>query len=329
MAERVFVTGGAGYVGSVCSARLVALGYKVMILDDLSAGHAEAVPGGAAFERGDISDTPGLSRALASFKPDVVMHFAARALAGESYENPLEYYRNNIGGGASLLGAMLDQGVRSIVFSSSCSVYGEPGRVPISEGDRKAPVNPYGETKLAFENLLTDCERAYGMRSVCLRYFNAAGGTEERGEDHDPETHIIPNVLKVALGLAPEVQVFGDDYPTKDGTCVRDYVHIEDLARAHEQALGLLRDGLSERINLGNGDGFSVFEVVETCSKIVGKKIPFRVFPRRAGDPAVLVASADRARSVLGWRPAFTTLEPIVESAWRWHSGHPHGYANR
>ena len=328
MAERVFVTGGAGYVGSVCSARLLDLGYDVMIYDNLSVGHVEAIPRGARFERGDISDAANLAGMLGSFRPDVVMHFAARALAGESYENPLEYYRNNVGGGVSLLRAMVDEGVKSIVFSSSCSVYGEPGRVPITEGETKVPINPYGETKLAFENLLADCDGAYGMKSVCLRYFNAAGAVAGRGEDHNPETHIIPNVLKAALGQAREVQIFGDDYPTKDGTCVRDYVHIEDLAQAHEQALGLLRDGRSDRINLGNGDGFSVLEVVKTCAKIVGREIPYKVFPRRPGDPAVLVASADRARSVLGWRPVFSTLDAIVESAWRWHKGHPHGYAN-
>lgn len=329
MSERVLVTGGAGYVGSVAAARLVGLGYKVLVYDDLSAGHAEAVPRGAAFEEGDIADGGRLARVLASFKPDVVMHFAAKALAGESYEDPLEYYRNNLGGGVSLVRAMLDQGVRAMVFSSSCSVYGEPARIPITEDVPKAPVNPYGETKIAFENLLTDCESAYGLKSVCLRYFNAAGATADRGEDHDPETHIIPNVLKVALGLESEVRVFGNDYGTKDGTCVRDYVHIEDLAQAHEQALGLLRDGRSDRINLGNGDGFSVLDVVKTCAKITGKKIPFKVLPRRPGDPAVLVASSDRARTVLGWRPVFSTLDEIVESAWRWHREHPHGYANR
>ena len=329
LAERVLVTGGAGYVGSVCCERLLGLGYEVAIYDNLSTGHSEAVPEGAVFQPGDLADRKRLAEVFGIFKPDFVMHFAANALAGESYENPLLYYRNNIANGLNLIETMITSGVRSIIFSSSCAVYGEPGRVPITEDELKKPINPYGKTKLAFENLLDDCGQAYGLRSVCLRYFNAAGATACRGEDHDPETHIIPNVLKVALGLAPEVGVFGDDYPTADGTCVRDYVHIEDLAQAHEQAIGLLKRGLSERLNLGNGDGFSVLQVIKVSEKISGKRVPFRVSPRRKGDPAVLVASSAKAKQVLGWQPRYPTLDPIVESAWRWHREHPHGYKSR
>lgn len=326
MAERVLVTGGAGYVGSVCASRLVDLGHPVLVYDNLSQGHAEAVPGGAAFEKGDLADRARLSRAITTFRPDVVMHFAARALVVESYRDPLLYYRNNVADGINLLEAMVEAGVGAIVFSSSCSVYGEPACVPMTEDQAKVPVNPYGKTKLAFENMLDDCGQAHGMKSVCLRYFNAAGASAARGEDHDPETHIIPNVLRVAAGAAPVVEIFGDDYPTADGTCVRDYVHIEDLAQAHEQALRLLRECRSDRINLGNGDGFSVLEVVAACERVSGRRIPVKVSPRRRGDPAVLVASSARARDVLGWRPAWPELETIIESAWRWHRDHPNGY---
>lgn len=329
MAEKVLVTGGAGYVGSVCADHLLGLGYRVLIYDNLSAGHREAVPEGALFEKGDLADKILLARVFESFRPDLVMHFAAKALAGESYENPVLYYRNNLADGLNLVETMLKYGVKAIIFSSSCSVYGEPRRIPITEEEAKVPVNPYGKTKLAFENLLEDCDNAYGLKSVCLRYFNAAGATPERGEDHDPETHIIPNVLRAALGLGGKLQVFGDDYPTEDGTCVRDYVHIKDLALGHEKAIGLLRSAKSDRINLGNGDGFSVLDVIKTSEKLTGKRIPFEMLPRRKGDPAVLVAGAARAASVLGWRPAYPTLDAIVESAWRWHREHPNGYKSR
>lgn len=326
MAERVLVTGGAGYVGSVASSRLVALGYEVLIFDNLSAGHREAVPAGATFEKADLADRDHLFQIFRSFRPDVVMHFAAKALAGESYDEPLVYYRNNVANGLNLVEAMVHHDVRSLVFSSSCSVYGEPAVVPITEDLPKAPINPYGKTKLTFEHILDDAERAHGLKAVCLRYFNAAGASGPFGEDHSPETHIIPNVLRVALGLDAEVSVFGDDYPTEDGTCVRDYVHIEDLAQAHEQALGLLRGGKSDRINLGNGRGFSVLEVIKVSENASGKRIPFKMHPRRLGDPAVLVASSARAVAVLGWRPAYPTLEAIIESAWAWHREHPRGY---
>jgi UDP-glucose 4-epimerase len=329
LAEKVLVTGGAGYVGSVCSDHLLGLGYRVLVYDDLSAGHKEAVPAGAGFEQGSLADKKRLAGVFGAFKPDLVMHFAAKALAGESYQYPLAYYRNNLADALNLVETMLECDVKAIIFSSSCAVYGEPRRIPITEDEPRVPVNPYGNTKLAFENLLEDCDNAHGLKSVCLRYFNAAGATPERGEDHDPETHIIPNVLRAALGLGAKLQVFGDDYPTEDGTCVRDYVHIRDLAHAHEQAIGLLRQARSDRINLGNGDGFSVLDVIRTAEKVAGRRIPFDMLPRRKGDPAVLVAGSAKAARVLGWRPEYPTLEAIVESAWRWHRDHPNGYKGR
>lgn len=328
MTEKVLVTGGAGYVGSACVERLLGLGCRVAIYDNLSMGHREAVPDGAALEVGDLADRGRLAEVFAAFRPDVVMHFAAFALAGESYEKPTIYYRNNVSNGINLVDAMVAAGVKSIIFSSSCSVYGEPGVVPITEDLPKLPINPYGKTKLAFEHLLDDCENAYGLKSVCLRYFNAAGATASRGEDHDPETHIIPIVLKSALGQGGEIAVYGDDYPTSDGTCVRDYVHIEDLAQAHEQALGLLRQGKSDRINLGNGDGFSVMQVIKVAEKVTGRPVRYTVAPRRRGDPATLVGSSARARSILGWKPHHPSLEDIIETAWRWHREHPNGYRN-
>jgi UDP-glucose 4-epimerase len=326
LAERILVTGGAGYVGSVCVALLLEKGYDVAIYDNLSTGHTEAVPTGALLEIGDLNDSDRLAGIVSAFRPDFVMHFAASCLVGESYEKPLLYYENNVANGANLLRVMLKHHVKAMIFSSSCAVYGEPKRIPMMEDDPKAPINPYGRTKLAFENMLEDCDAAHGLKSVCLRYFNAAGATDQLGEDHNPETHIIPNVLRVPLGKVAEVPVFGDDYPTADGTCVRDYIHVSDLATAHEQALGILRQGRSDRINLGNGNGFSVLDVIRACEKVAGKRVPYTVSPRRKGDPAVLVASAARAAEVLGWEPRYTSLESIIETAWEWHRRHPGGY---
>ena len=328
MADRILVTGGAGYVGSVCVEHLIGKGYEVAIYDNLSTGHRVAVPEGAALHEGDLADRKRLSEVISGFRPDFVMHFAASCLVGESYENPIIYYRNNVTNGANLIDVMLKHDVKALIFSSSCAVYGEPQRIPMEEDDPKKPVNPYGNTKLAFENLLEDCDSAYGFRSVSLRYFNAAGATDRFGEDHDPETHIIPNVLKVPSGEVPGVKVFGADYPTEDGTCVRDYVHVRDLAAAHEQALGLLRQDRSDRINLGNGKGFSVMEVIKTSEQVTGTVIPFEVSPRRKGDPAVLVASSAKAARVLGWKPSYASLESIIETAWKWHREHPRGYGS-
>lgn len=326
MGERILVTGGAGYVGSVCVAHLVTKGYRVTIYDNLSTGHREAVPQGAKLEVGDLADRKRVGEVVRASRPLFVMHFAASCLVGESYENPTLYYRNNVASGANLIDAMLEHDVKALIFSSSCAVYGEPKRIPMIEDDPKQPINPYGKTKLAFEHLLEDCDAAHGLKSVALRYFNAAGAVGGLGEDHDPETHIIPNVLKVPLGLKDKIPVFGDDYPTGDGTCVRDYVHVSDLADAHERALDVLRQGNSERVNLGNGNGFSVLDVIKTAERVTGKPIPFEVARRRKGDPAVLVASARRAGEVLGWKPSYSSLEAIIESAWQWHKEHPRGY---
>lgn len=328
MKERILVTGGAGYVGSVCVANLRDCGYEVMVYDNLSTGHRAAVPEGVVLEVGDLAEQQRLAGVMSSFRPDFVMHFAASALLGESMAKPLDYYANNVANGHNLLRAMVDHDVKSLVFSSTCAVYGEPERIPMSEEDPRKPINPYGRSKLAFEHLLEDCDAAYGLKSVCLRYFNAAGAAAGLGEDHDPETHLIPNVLKSALGLREELVVFGDDYPTPDGTCVRDYIHIADIADAHEKALGLLRGHKSDKINLGNGKGFSVLDVIKTAERVSGKPIPYSVSARREGDPAVLVASAEKAARVLGWRPAFASLDAIIESAWKWHVEHPHGYGS-
>jgi len=326
LAERVFVTGGAGYVGSVCVEYLVEHGYEVLVYDNLSSGHSEALVQGAKIEQGDLADRVHLTKVLKTFEPDFVMHFAASCLVGESFRKPLAYYQNNIVNGLNLVSAMLDLGIEALVFSSSCAVYGEPRSIPMKEDDPKEPINPYGKTKLAFEFLLEDCDKAYGLRSVSLRYFNAAGATRLLGEDHDPETHIIPNVIKVALGQAAQVTVFGNDYPTPDGTCIRDFVHVSDLAVAHERALDILRQGRSERLNLGNGEGFSVLDVIRAVEQVTSKQIPFTMGRRRRGDPAVLVASAEKAARELGWQPAHRSLEDIVETAWKWHREHPYGY---
>jgi UDP-glucose 4-epimerase len=328
VAEKILVTGGAGYVGSVSVDLLVERGYEVVVYDNLSLGHREAVPGGVPLVVGDLADEAKLGGALGDLKPAFVMHFAASALVGESYENPLKYFENNITNGVKLIRSMLAAGVESIVFSSSAAVYGEPVEVPIREEHVKAPVNPYGCTKLAFEQFLEYCEAAHGLHSVCLRYFCASGATHVLGEDHKPETHLIPNVLAPALGKTDKFRVLGDDYPTPDGTCIRDFIHVSDLADAHVRALELLRQGRSDRINLGNGKGFSVMEVIKVAEKVTGESIPFEIAPRRKGDPATLVASAERAGRVLGWTPEYTSLEDIVRTAWEWHRTHPRGYCS-
>lgn len=323
----VLVTGGAGYIGSHAVRRLLASGHDVTVYDNLSQGHRGAVPG----ERlvvGDLYDTARLAALLRERCVEAVMHFAAFTLVGESVADPRKYYANNIGGSLSLFAAMQESGVRRCVFSSTAAVYGEPDQVPIAESAPLAPVNPYGFTKLAIERALADFARAYGWGVAALRYFNAAGASEsaEIGEDHTPESHLIPLVLHVALGQREAIQVFGDDYPTPDGTCVRDYIHVEDLATAHVQALERLADHQSLAVNLGVGRGYSVREVIEMCRRVTGHAIPERLAPRRAGDPPALVANADRAGKLLGWTPRCSDLETIVRSAWRWHSTHPHGH---
>ena len=324
---RILVTGGAGYIGSVTTEVLCDRGDTVIVYDDLSCGHRAAVDPRATFVEGNLHDTDRVQAALSGHGVEAVMHLAAYALVGESVTDPGKYYRNNVMGGVSLLEATQRAGVRRFVFSSTCAIFGQPARMPIEEDDPKAPLNPYGATKLAFEGALDAYERAYGIHSICLRYFNAAGATRHYGEDHAPETHLIPNLLKVALGQLPHAVLHGSEYPTRDGTCVRDYVHIRDLADAHARALDAVGSG-SGRYNLGcGGDGYTVMEVVDAVRRITGHPIPVEVGPRRPGDPATLVATSARAHAALGWTPRYQSIDAIVQSAWEWHREHPRGYA--
>ncbi|MFI6501355.1 UDP-glucose 4-epimerase GalE [Nonomuraea typhae] len=313
---RLLVTGGAGYVGSVVAAQLVEAGHEVTVLDDLSTGHADAVPDGARFVRADLAEAHD-----ALDGQDAVLHFAAKSLVGESVEKPELYWRHNLGGTLALLEAMHGKGVRRIVFSSTAATYGEPISPQILESDPPRPTNPYGETKLAVDMALTAFAGLRGLGAVSLRYFNVAGAYGRFRERHAIETHLIPNVLKVATGEREEVQVFGTDYPTPDGTCVRDYVHVADLARAHLLALGAVTEGEHKIYNLGSGTGFSVKEVVDVCREVTGHPIPEKVGPRRTGDPAVLVASSDKIQAELGWKAERTALPTIVADAWAALSG--------
>ena len=320
----VFVTGGAGYIGSVCVEELLEAGHPVTVFDNLSEGHRSAVDPRATFVAGDFSDRALIDSAIAQAKPEAVIHFAAHALVGESMTNPSKYFRNNVAGGLNLADAAVAAGVRKFIFSSTCATYGPPDRVPMDESLPQRPINPYGESKLMFESVLRWYRELHGLEVVIFRYFNAAGASEQFGEHHRIETHLIPNVLKVALGQASHVSIFGTDYPTPDGTCIRDYIHIADLAQAHMLAL---QPGKSGVFNLGNGEGFSVREVIATCERISGAKIPVVEQPRRPGDPPRLVASATKAHQELGWKPRFPSLEDIVRTAWSWHQKHPGGYA--
>lgn len=325
---RVLVTGGAGYIGSVVVEELLAAGHEVVVIDNLSKGHADAVPAGVELVRADLRDADLVRRLLRHARVEAVVHMAADSLVGESVQSPAKYYENNVVAGLGLLGAMVEVGVHRLVFSSTAAVYGEPETQPIDETAPTRPTNPYGETKLALERALAWYERAYGLRSASLRYFNAAGASARCGESHDPETHLIPLVLQVALGRAPYVTLYGDDYPTPDGTCVRDYIHVVDLARAHVLALSGLDRG-SCIYNLGcGGAGYSVRQVVDTARAVTGAPIPVRMGARRAGDPAVLVASSARIQHDLGWQPRLGALATIVESAWTWLRVHPNGYAH-
>lgn len=323
---RVLVTGGAGYIGSVVTEQLLNDGNEVVVYDNLSKGHSEAVVAGAQFVQAELFDAATLKQTLHERRIDAVIHMAASSLVGESVEQPNKYYQNNVNVSLVLLDAMLAAGVKRLVFSSTAAVYGEPESQPIEESAPTTPTNPYGETKLAFEHALKWYDGAYGLRYASLRYFNAAGATENCGEDHDPESHLIPITLQAAAGKRPRVEIYGDDYPTPDGTCVRDYIHVIDLARAHIQALEALSDG-SRIYNLGcGGAGYSVKDVIDTARRVTGKEIPVHIGPRRAGDPATLVASSDKIKSELGWQPQFQDLELIIESAWRWMQTHPEGY---
>jgi UDP-glucose 4-epimerase len=314
---RILVTGGAGYIGSVVVEELLAQGETAVVYDNLSKGHRESVAPGAELIQGELLDSERLERVLAEHQVDAVMHMAADSLVGESFQNPAKYYANNLVASLSLLKAMRAARVSRIVLSSTAAVYGEPEKQPISESDATCPTNPYGETKLALERALHWSEKAYGLRYVSLRYFNAAGATARCGELHDPETHLIPIVLQVASGQRPYLEIFGNDYPTRDGTCVRDYIHVSDLARAHVLALKPLAER-SAIFNLGCGGGYTVLEVVEAARKVTGHAIPVRFGPRRAGDPAVLVASSERIQRELGWKARQQDLQAIIESAWAW-----------
>ena len=326
---RVLVLGGAGYIGSHTVKRLLERKIEVVVVDNLQTGHREALLPGAAFYEGDVRDTAFMEEVFAKEAIDVVIHFAANSLVGESMKDPLKYYDNNVGGAVSLLRAMVKSGVGKIVFSSTAATYGEPEKIPILEDNRTLPTNAYGETKLAMERLFHWAGIAYGIRYVSLRYFNACGADAggSIGEDHHPETHLIPLILQVAGGQRESIDIYGSDYPTKDGTCVRDYIHVTDLADAHILAASYLADGKpSDIFNLGNGVGFSVKEVIETARKVTQHPIPAKEAERRAGDPAVLVASNEKAREILGWNPQLDDLESIVASAWKWHKEHPEGY---
>ena len=323
----VLVTGGAGYIGSVTVELLRGQGEQVVILDNLSRGYRRAVPDDAVFYEGNLGDRALIKRITDTHQIDACVHFAALAYVGESVEHPARYFENNVGQGVDLLGALLEAGTRQFIFSSTCATYGEPQYIPLDEQHPQRPVNPYGWSKFVLERALESYDRAYGMKFVALRYFNAAGATETLGEDHRPETHLIPIVLAAAEGKRPDVPVFGGDYPTPDGTAVRDYIHVTDLGTAHLLALKHLRlGGQSEFINLGNGMGYSVLEVVEAARRVTGREIHVQVQARRAGDPAHLIAKADRAREVLGWQPAHPDLADIIGSAWRWRQSHPNGY---
>jgi UDP-glucose 4-epimerase len=325
---RILVTGGAGYVGSHCVRELARAGHDVWVYDNLSRGHEQAVPRGRLVV-GELADQSKLTGVLRERGIEAVMHFAAFALVGESVAEPHLYYGNNVLGSYHLLEAMRAAGVAKLVFSSTTATYGTPEKMPIAETTPQQPINPYGFSKLVVERMLDDYAHAYGLGFAALRYFNAAGAAPEGdlGEDHDPESHLIPIVLQVALGQREKIMIFGDDYPTPDGTCVRDYVHILDLASAHLAALERLQPGQGIKLNLGTGRGYSVKEVIEACRQITGHAIPAAIAPRRPGDPPELIADARLARERLGWSPKYATIDSIVETAWNWHRTHPRGYA--
>lgn len=324
---KVLVTGGAGYIGSIVSEFLIENGHEVTVIDNLSTGHAEAIDERITFFNMDLLDSDAIRPVLAD-GIEAVCHFAAFSQVGESVTDPLKYYRNNVSGAISLLGAMKDAGVRHFLFSSSAAVYGEPETTPITEESELCPVNAYGNTKLTVERLLDDCRRGWELRSLSLRYFNAAGASELHGEDHRPETHLIPLILDAAAGRRGELTVYGDDYPTPDGTCVRDYIHVKDLAAAHLLGIEKLVEGFSGALNLGNGRGFSVLEVIRAASEVTGLEIPYRMGQRRPGDPAILVASSVRAEAVLGWKRSFPGIEKILEDAYNWRKDFPGGYTS-
>ena len=323
---RILVTGGAGYIGSVVTEFLLEGGHEVLVVDNLSTGHRGAVDGRVSYHEGDLLDEGFLAPILGGV--DAVCHFAAFSQVAESMADPIKYYRNNVGGAVALLDAMKRTGVKYFLFSSSAAVYGEPDETPIREEAPLRPVNAYGNTKLAIERLLTDCSAAWDLKVLSLRYFNAAGAGRRHGEDHRPETHLIPLVLEVALGRRDELVVYGKDYPTRDGTCIRDYIHVKDLATAHLLGLEKLIAGFSGVLNLGNGRGFSVLEVIRAAERVTGLEVPHRTGERRAGDPAVLVASSEKAEKILGWERFYPKIEDIIRDAYNWKKAHEDGYSN-
>jgi UDP-glucose 4-epimerase len=322
---KVLVTGGAGYIGSVVTKQLITAGESVVVFDNLSQGHREAVHPEAEFVLGDLADRDDVDAVFATHRPDAVMHFASNTLVGESMEQPFLYLGDNVTNGLTLLRSAVDHGVQRFILSSTANLFDEPEAIPIDEDECIVPGSPYGESKFILERYLRWLDRIYGFRYAALRYFNAAGASTRYGEDHDPETHLIPLVLQVALGQREKIYIFGDDYPTRDGSCVRDYVHVIDLAQAHILALHALDQG-SRRYNLGNGQGFSVKEVIEVAREVTGHPIPAEVTERRPGDPAVLIAGSETIREELGWTPQYPALRDIIETAWQWHQAHPHGY---
>lgn len=320
---KIFLTGGAGYIGSICTEYLLDRGHEVAVFDNLTEGHRSAVDPRARFIEGDLNEREGTLAAVRGAAPEAIMHFAANALVPESMRDPSKYFRNNVGGGINLADAGVAAGAQVFIFSSTCATYGVPERMPMDESLPQRPINPYGESKLMFERILEWYGRIHGLRHVNLRYFNAAGASEKFGEHHRIETHLIPNVLRVALGQSPHVDVCGTNHPTPDGTCIRDFIHNIDLAQAHELAL---KASASTSYNIGTGSGYSVKEVIDVARKITGHPIPVMEKPARPGDPPRLVAAAEKLRRELGWRPKFDGIEDIVASAWRWHKAHPAGY---
>jgi UDP-glucose 4-epimerase len=322
----ILVTGAAGYIGSIITEELVKEGNRVIALDNLKQGHREAVDSEAIFVQADLGDSAALDEVFRRYNIEAVMHLAAESIVSYSMTDPKRFFQENVTHGINLLNAMLNHDAGQLIFSSTAAVYGEPKVTPIEENHPLTPLNAYGESKLMFERILYWHGQAYGLKSISLRYFNAAGASERNGEDHDPETHLIPKVLKVALGQEDYVTIFGTDYDTRDGSCIRDYIHLLDIATAHLLALKHLDIPGSKAYNLGNGEGYSVIEVIETAKKVTGAEIPSRASPRRPGDPATLVASSSLAKSELGWQPKHPEMKAIIESAWRWQKKHPYGY---